>query len=200
MNRFLGETVINIFLFCLIFLFINAYASGQECLNAEETKNQSLQPQKSLEAMFTAQVGAFRNVSNATALATRLYEKGYNSYITFSESKDKEKLYKVCVGKFIDKKLAESLSEKIEKTESLKTVITLSCNTETCEYVSYLLGEINSDGSIDITDVVLSLRIALGLNDHKPCSDINNDKSVDISDVILTLRMALGIDPMKPCT
>ena len=33
----------------------------------------------------------------------------------------------------------------------------------------------------------------------KPCSDINGDGDVDISDVILTLRMALGLDEKRPC-
>ena len=32
-----------------------------------------------------------------------------------------------------------------------------------------------------------------------PCGDINKDGNVDISDVILTLRMALRLDPLKPC-
>ncbi len=60
-------------------------------------------------------------------------------------------------------------------------------------------GDINKDGSVDISDVILVLRIALVLDDPKPCSDINNDGNVDISDVILTLRMALGLDTLKEC-
>jgi hypothetical protein len=62
------------------------------------------------------------------------------------------------------------------------------------------LGDINRDGSVDISDVILILRIALLIDPQVPCSDINNDGNVDISDVILTLRIALGIDPLKPCT
>jgi YD repeat-containing protein len=63
-----------------------------------------------------------------------------------------------------------------------------------------LLGEMNGDDLIDISDVILVLRIALGLDPLKPCSDINNDGFIDISDVILTLRMALGLDSLKQCT
>ncbi len=63
-----------------------------------------------------------------------------------------------------------------------------------------ILGDVNNDGKIDISDVILDLRIALGLDDPKPCSDINGDSIVDISDVILTLRMALGLDELKQCT
>jgi len=62
------------------------------------------------------------------------------------------------------------------------------------------LGDINTDCSLDISDVILNLRIALGLDTGKACSDINSDGNVDISDVILTLRMALGLDPLQLCT
>jgi len=61
------------------------------------------------------------------------------------------------------------------------------------------LGDINEDGQIDISDVILVLRIALGLDPVAPCSNINGDSIVDISDVILTLRMALGLDEWIPC-
>ena len=57
----------------------------------------------------------------------------------------------------------------------------------------YWLGDINCDEAVDISDVILVLRIALQLDDMKPCSNINGDSTVDISDVILTLRMALGL-------
>ena len=63
-----------------------------------------------------------------------------------------------------------------------------------------ILGDINKDGQVDISDVILDLRIALGLDDQQPCSDINGDGGVDISDVILTLRMALGLDDLRVCT
>ena len=63
----------------------------------------------------------------------------------------------------------------------------------------YYLGDLNCDDVIDISDVILELRLALQLDPPKPCSDINADTMVDISDVILTLRMALGLDAWKPC-
>jgi len=62
-------------------------------------------------------------------------------------------------------------------------------------------GDLSSDGVLDISDVILDLRCALGLDQcDNPCADINVDGVVDISDVILTLRMALGLDPLRPCT
>ena len=63
----------------------------------------------------------------------------------------------------------------------------------------YWLGDINCDDAVDISDVILVLRIALTLDPPAPCSNINDDSGVDISDVILTLRMALGLDPKVPC-
>ena len=68
------------------------------------------------------------------------------------------------------------------------------------EQTGSFLGDINGDGKVDISDVILVLRIALQLDPEAACSDINNDGRVDISDVILTLRMALGLDDPKICT
>ena len=62
-----------------------------------------------------------------------------------------------------------------------------------------LLGDMNGDDLIDISDVILVLRMALQIDPIKSCSDINNDGIVDISDVILTLRMALKLDALKQC-
>jgi hypothetical protein len=60
-------------------------------------------------------------------------------------------------------------------------------------------GEMNGDCQIDISDVILVLRLALQLDPPAACSDINEDGQVDISDVILTLRSALGLDPILWC-
>lgn len=56
-------------------------------------------------------------------------------------------------------------------------------------------GDINGDSEVDISDVILCLRMAIGLDPVNPAlADINNDKTVDISDVILVLRKAIGLD------
>jgi hypothetical protein len=74
---------------------------------------------------------------------------------------------------------------------------------EYCPLFTYV-GDINNDCVVDISDVILVLRCALGLSVEPyqcmPCGDINKDGVIDISDVILTLRMALRIDPLKQCT
>lgn len=63
----------------------------------------------------------------------------------------------------------------------------------------HLLGDLNNDGKVDISDVILVLRIALVLDQKKPCSDINSDGIIDISDVILILRVAIKLDEPKYC-
>jgi len=56
-------------------------------------------------------------------------------------------------------------------------------------------GDINSDGEIDIIDVILCLRQAIGI-DQKIIllADMNSDGEIDIVDVILILRKAIGLD------
>jgi hypothetical protein len=78
---------------------------------------------------------------------------------------------------------------------SVSSLSVFAVMERTCNY----LGDMNCDGAIDISDVILVLRIALQLDPPQPCSDINADGGVDISDVILTLRMALQLDQWKPC-
>jgi hypothetical protein len=65
--------------------------------------------------------------------------------------------------------------------------------------VSVLIGDMNEDGVVDISDVIRVLRMALNLDASLPCANINGDGIVDIADVILTLRMALGLDLLKEC-
>ncbi|MGC9066163.1 MAG: M14 family zinc carboxypeptidase [Candidatus Ratteibacteria bacterium] len=52
----------------------------------------------------------------------------------------------------------------------------------------------SADRVIDITDVIMCLKMAIGLqpNDYQSC-DMNNDGFIDISDVILVLRAAIGL-------
>ncbi len=67
-----------------------------------------------------------------------------------------------------------------------------------------ILGDMNQDKVVDISDVIRVLRCSLGLPIDPylcmPRGDINCDDVIDISDVILTLRKALGIDPQEFCS
>ena len=56
-------------------------------------------------------------------------------------------------------------------------------------------GDLNHDTEIDISDVILCLRMAINLDQvDVSLADMNNDSMVDISDVILILRRAIGLD------
>ncbi|HPP67205.1 MAG TPA: M14 family zinc carboxypeptidase, partial [bacterium] len=56
-------------------------------------------------------------------------------------------------------------------------------------------GDISADGIIDIQDVILCLRIAIGLEPiDLQSADINKDTMVDIIDVILILQMSIGLN------
>ncbi len=55
-------------------------------------------------------------------------------------------------------------------------------------------GDINEDGIIDISDVILCLRMVVELDMPKlDLSDINSDGLIDISDLILILRKSIGL-------
>ncbi|MCM8764496.1 MAG: hypothetical protein NC830_03950, partial [Candidatus Omnitrophica bacterium] len=56
-------------------------------------------------------------------------------------------------------------------------------------------GDLNHDTQVDISDVILCLRMAIGLDSVDPgLADMNEDGQVDISDVILVLRKAIGLN------
>jgi cell division septation protein DedD len=90
----------------------------------KETKKKTPRIQKSSETMFTVQVGVFKNPTYAKSFKTMLSKKGYTTYITTSKSTKEGKLHKVRIGKFTDRKKAESLSEEIKKTEGLQAFVT----------------------------------------------------------------------------
>jgi len=56
-------------------------------------------------------------------------------------------------------------------------------------------GDINNDGTTDILDVILCLRMAIGIDqEDTECADMNEDGVIDITDLILILRKALELD------
>ena len=57
-----------------------------------------------------------------------------------------------------------------------------------------LKGDVNGDGTVDISDANLTINIILGaasLSDF-PAADVNGDGSVDVSDVNLIINIILG--------
>src|SRR4030042_1285170 len=96
----------------------------------KETK-QTTETKETLKTRkYTVQTGAFKDISDANALKSRLDKKGYKTYIDPAETKTHKKLYKVMVGDFVTRKEAEVLSIKIKKAEGLKTFVTFKTDQE----------------------------------------------------------------------
>ena len=99
--------------------------STEKAESQKDIEVNSLKPKEQKKVMYTVQAGAFKKASNAQELESRLNRKGYNAFTILSESKEKGKLYKVYIGKFVNREEAKFLSEKINKIEDLQTFVTL---------------------------------------------------------------------------
>ena len=53
------------------------------------------------------------------------------------------------------------------------------------------LGEINSDGNLNVLDIVSLVNIILS-NDYSDTADLNSDNTVNILDVVLLVNAVLG--------
>ena len=58
---------------------------------------------------------------------------------------------------------------------------------------SSILGDINTDGEINILDVVLAVNIVLGLSDFNVLADINFDGEINILDVVQLVSLILNV-------
>ncbi len=80
--------------------------------------------QKGIEIIYTVQLGAFKNASDAENFKVKYENKGYKTYITVSQNMRNEKIYKIRTGEFKDRKDAEILSLKLKKSEGLNSFVT----------------------------------------------------------------------------
>lgn len=92
-------------------------------IKTEGARTESVK-QSSGEIIYTVQLGALKNASDAENFKAKFDKKGYKTYITVSTNNKNEKIYKIRTGEFKGKKDAEILSLKIRKTESLNTFVT----------------------------------------------------------------------------
>lgn len=61
---------------------------------------------------------------------------------------------------------------------------------------SYMMGDVNIDGSVDISDVILTVNHILGNpsdNFHSAFADMDRDETISISDVVMIVNTILGI-------
>ncbi|MEW6570628.1 MAG: SPOR domain-containing protein [Nitrospirota bacterium] len=84
----------------------------------------SPQTSQPLWGSFVIQADAFSNINYAQILRKKLEQRGYHTYIRLVETDEKERLFKVLIGKFADRKEAENFSEKIKKVDNLDVFVT----------------------------------------------------------------------------
>lgn len=57
-------------------------------------------------------------------------------------------------------------------------------------------GDVNADADIDIVDVIIALRVAMGICDldayGRYCADMNSDGCLTVDDAIIVMRAALN--------
>lgn len=91
----------------------------------DKDSSASADSKKSDEPVYTVQMAAFKNASEAKSFSNKHSKKGLKTYTTTSTGKNKVKIYKVKTGEFRDRKAAEVMSLKLNKTEKLKSFVTL---------------------------------------------------------------------------
>ncbi len=96
--------------------------------SAEKTKekvsSEGLSP-KSEGVKYTVQLGALKSAAEAKKLKSTFVRKGYKAYISSAqEAGTRRKIYKVRAGEFDQRKDAEVLALKINKSEGLKSFVT----------------------------------------------------------------------------
>jgi cell division septation protein DedD len=99
----------------------------KEPLKKPETKDSSITEDsgKLNGSLYTVQMAAFKSASEARSFSKKHKKNGVKTYITTSTGKNKVKIYKVRSGEFKDKKDAEVMSLKLNKSRNLKTFVTL---------------------------------------------------------------------------
>lgn len=103
-------------------------AESQIAKPAPEKSAEKVEPASSLEsksAIYTVQIGAFKNIAEAKHLKEKFDKKGYKSFISSGKNQKAQKIFKVNTGEFKEKKEAELLALKLTKTEGLQTYITM---------------------------------------------------------------------------
>lgn len=101
--------------------------------NAQKETGEVREDESPARSVYTIQVGAFEDYSNANALKTRFIKRGYNAYVTFTGPERRGRLLKLCkvwIGEFTYREEAEKVSAEIKKAEGLQAFVTLKRGQE----------------------------------------------------------------------
>lgn len=101
-----------------------------KAVTAEAAKKSQDTPKYGKKVKYAVQIGAFKDPSEADSLKAKFAKKKYKAYILVAKPKKHEKLYKVMIGEFSNRKEAELLSIKIKKTEGLRAFVALNAQEE----------------------------------------------------------------------
>ncbi len=74
------------------------------------------------KALYSVQVGAFKDERNAEALLKQFKEKGYDAFVQ-SIPREREMLHRVLIGKFEDRKEAWRLASEIRSKENISATV-----------------------------------------------------------------------------
>lgn len=93
-----------------------------------QTKDETTEaekPEKKNGPKYTVQIAALKSAPEARKMKVKLAGKGYKPYVSIVKDRKKhETIYKVRAGEFEDRKEAEILALKINKSEHLKSFVT----------------------------------------------------------------------------
>jgi cell division septation protein DedD len=121
--------------FLMIFLFLSVScvsyqvaprgAASDENGDSYPEKDETVACQKLSEGVYIVQAGVFRNISYAQNLRKKLEGQGYVSYIILSGTNENQKLYRVGIGNFLDKKQAEEVTRDIKNKTNIGAIVTV---------------------------------------------------------------------------
>jgi len=75
------------------------------------------------KAIYSVQLGVFKNENNAAALAKQFKGKGYDAFVMAGTARDKGTLYRVLIGRFEDKGKSAKLAAEIKKKENITPIV-----------------------------------------------------------------------------
>ena len=73
------------------------------------------------------------------------------------------------------------IEEKIASGSNVATSVIITA--------SGLKGDVNRDGSVDISDIVAVINTIAGNDTYKSTADVNGDSKVDISDIVMIINI-----------
>ena len=124
-NTSRGVLVFPLFV-CISCASLNVASREGQATGPEKQQSSSNRQCKPLsEGLYVVQAGAFKHITYAQTLRNTLEENGYKSYITVSGFEEDKRIFRVLLGKFTDRKHAQSLSEEVRKKTNLDVIVAL---------------------------------------------------------------------------